>query len=135
MCGASASRPARRGQDLHAPRALTFSLGQHLPALAQPIHHAFDAVRQDRNQDLVGHVRLATTAVAVVLAQETADDLVVGYLDAPVRVAAEIDHPPTADHHQRQLDELALAVQSEHVLIAARDLRDALSLVHALHRR
>ncbi len=102
-------------------------------ALAQPLGDAVGAVGEHRDEHLVGDDQRARARVAVVLAQERRDHLVVGDLDARIGEARHVDDAPRAHVQHRQLDQIALPVDAEHVLVQIRHGHDALRLAHQLH--
>src|SRR5690606_7352208 len=129
-----ATRPTRRREDFDAPGALAARAGRRLSALREPLDDPLDAFGQHRDEHFVRNQTLGAATVPVVLAQEARDHLVVRHLDAAVGDAPDVDDAPGAHHHERELDEIPLAIEAEHVLVAVAHRDDALRLPHALHR-
>ncbi len=125
-----APRTARRREHLD----LGAAAGHHLRApLDQPLRDAVHAFGQHGHDDLVGHVRLARAAFAVVLAQERGHDLVVRQLDALHRERGDDRScAPCAHDHHAQLGQVAFAVDAEHVLIAVAHHHHALRFARRL---
>jgi hypothetical protein len=115
--------PALRNEQLHLSTT---------PSL-EPLGHARGAIGQHRQQHL-GRQRPALAILGVELAEEVAEHLLVGHLDPAQRVAHRVGHAPRAHEEHRDLDDAALAVEADDVLIDVAHRDDALRLAHRLDR-
>ena len=102
--------------------------------VGKPLRDAVRALGQHRQDGFVGDERAAGSAFRVVLAQERRDDLVVVDLGACVRKGRRFHDAPRAHVNHRQLDEIALPVETEHVLITVAHGHHALRLPHRVDR-
>src|SRR5262249_28397376 len=120
-----ALRPARRRVERYLARRFALLARRRFAPLTQPFRNAVGAFRQYSEEDLVRAEGAPGTAFVVVLAQERRDDLVVGDLRPRVREARRLDDATRAHVESRQLHDVALTVESEHVLIAIGDGDDS----------
>jgi hypothetical protein len=89
-----------------------------LGPLPEPLFDAGRAIGQAPHEDLVGHreeLGGRVRAPTVVLRQEGRDHLFVGHLDALQAERGHVGELPVADLEQRDLGEIALPVEPEHV--------------------
>ena len=132
------------GQEIHAMPALREDQ-RHLVTgpLGEPLRDACGGLGQHRNDYLVGdghhEIRLVHRVDAagflgqqssVVLREEGGDHLLVGHVGVLHREGRHVGELAAPDVEERQLHEIALAIEAEHVAIDVVDGDDALLLAH-----
>jgi hypothetical protein len=112
-------------------------------AIAEPFGNALQPLRGNRKNDLVGDEQRKDLGLAfgtlgerrsVVLREKGSDDLVVGNLGSLDGIRRDIGKAAAAHEQDRNLHELALAVQSDDVSVAVIDGDDALLGAHLFDR-
>src|SRR5690606_20686455 len=117
---------AHRGKEQRLRGTFALSREDRGSTFAQPFTDASGALGQLRHKDFVGDQCRPQSALRVVIAQETTDNLVLGKRGAGSTEVDDLHHSSLAHVDDTQFSKVALAINPQHVLADVRDGHDSL---------